>query len=57
MASKKGMDPSSLLSSTVNFIAGSTLLMLKEVFFVDFLVDDKDVIYKPVPKPGGGGSA
>ena len=27
MVSKKGMDPSSLLSSTVNFIAGSTLLM------------------------------
>ena len=27
IVSKKGMDPSSLLSSTVNLIAGSTLLM------------------------------
>ena len=27
MASKKGMEPSSLLSSTVNFMVGSTLLM------------------------------
>ena len=27
MVSKKGMEPSSLLSSTVNFIAGSTLFM------------------------------
>ena len=27
VVSKKGMDPSSLLSSTVNFMAGSTLLM------------------------------
>ena len=27
MVSKKGMDPSSLLSSNVNFMAGSTLLM------------------------------
>ena len=27
IVSKKGMEPSSLLSSTVNFIAGSTLLM------------------------------
>ena len=27
MVSKKGMEPSSLLSSTVNFMAGSTLLM------------------------------
>ena len=27
LVSKKGMDPSSLLSSTVNFMAGSTLFM------------------------------
>ena len=27
--------------------------MLKEVFFVNFLVDDKGVIYKPAPEPGG----
>ena len=27
IVSKDGMDPSSLLSSTVNFMAGSTLLM------------------------------
>ena len=28
--------------------------MLKEAFFIDFLVDDKGVIHKPVPEPGGG---
>ena len=54
MVSKKGMDPSSLLSSTVNVIAGSTPLdVLKEVLFVDFLVDDKGVIHKPAPEPRG----
>ena len=53
MVSKKGMDPSSLLSSTVNFIAGvNTVNVLKEVLFVDFLVDDKGVIHKPAPEPG-----
>ena len=58
MVSKKGMDPSSLLSSTVNLIAGSTLLMCwRKALFVDFLVDDKGVIHKPVPEPRGiGGS-
>ena len=29
--------------------------MLKEVLFVDILVDDKGVIHKPVPEPGGWG--
>ena len=54
MVSKKGMDPSSLLSSTVNFMAGSTLLMcLEEALFVDFLVDDKGIIHKPAPEPRG----
>ena len=53
MVSKKGMDPSSLLSSTVNLIAGSTLLMFEGVLFIDFLVDDKGVILKPVPEPRG----
>ena len=28
--------------------------MLKEVLFVDFLVDDKGVIHIPVPELGGG---
>ena len=28
--------------------------MLKEVLFIDFLVDDKGVIHKPVPEPGDG---
>ena len=32
MVSKKGMEPSSLLSSTVNFMAGSTLLMCWSLF-------------------------
>ena len=56
MVSKKGMEPSSLLSSTVNLMAGSTLLIvLKEVLFVDLLVDDKGVIHKPAPNPRGWG--
>ena len=33
----------------------NTVNVLKEVLFVDFLVDDKGVIYKSAPKPGGGG--
>ena len=28
--------------------------MLEEVLFIDFLVDDKGVIHKTVPEPGGG---
>ena len=57
MVSKKGMEPSSLLSSTVNFMAGvNTIDVLEEVIFVNFLVDDKSVIHKPVPELGGGGS-
>ena len=43
IVSKKGMEPSSLLSSTVNFMAGSTLFVLKEALFVGLLVDDKGV--------------
>ena len=58
IVSKKGMEPSSLLSSTVNLMAGSTLLMcLKEALFIGFLVDDKGVIYIPAPEPGGVGSS
>ena len=30
--------------------------MLEEVLFIDFLVDDKGVIHKPVPEPGGWGA-
>ena len=29
--------------------------VLKEVLFIDFLVDDKGVIHKPAPEPGGVG--
>ena len=29
--------------------------VLEEVIFVNFLVDDKGVIHKPAPEPGGGG--
>ena len=34
-----------------------TVNMLKEALFVDFLVDDKGVIHKPVPEPRGLGAA
>ena len=32
----------------------NTVDVLKEASFVGFLVDDKGVIYIPVPEPGGG---
>ena len=34
----------------------NTVNVLKEVLFVDLLVDDKGVIHKPVTKPSGRGS-
>ena len=58
IVSKKGMEPSSLLSSTVNLIAGSTVDVLEEALLVGFLVDDKGVIYIPATEPRRvGGSA
>ena len=55
IVSKKGMEPSSLLSSTVNLMSGSTLFMcLKETLFVGLLVDDKGIIHIPAPELGGG---
>ena len=56
IVSKKGMDPSSLLSSTVNLMAGvNTVYVLKEALFIDLLVDDKGAIYIPAPELGGWG--
>ena len=58
MVSKNGKDPSSLLSPTVNFMAGSnTVYVLKEALFIDLLVDDKGVIHIPVPDPRGCGDS
>ena len=34
----------------------NTVYVLKEALFVGFLVDDKGVIYIPVPEPGGWGA-
>ena len=34
----------------------NTVDVLKEALFFDFLVDDKGVIYKPAPEPGGFGA-
>ena len=34
----------------------NTVDVLKEALFVGFLVDDKGVIHKPVPEPGGLGA-
>ena len=34
----------------------NTIYVLKDTLFVDFLVDDKDVIHKPVPEPRGVGA-
>ena len=34
----------------------NTVNVLKEVLFVGFLVDDKGVIHKPAPEPGGWGA-
>ena len=33
----------------------NTVDVLKEALFIDFLVDDKGVIYIPAPEPGGWG--
>ena len=55
IVSKKGMEPSSLLSSTVNLMAGSTLYVLNAAMFIGFLVDDKGVIHIPAPELGGWG--
>ena len=35
----------------------NTVDVLKEALFISFLVDDKGVIYIPVPEPGGGWGA
>ena len=52
MVSKKGMDPSSLLSSHCEpYGRVNTGYVLEEALFVDLLVDDKGVINKPVPEP------
>ena len=55
IVSKKGMDPSSLLSSTVPYGRVNTVYVLKEALFVSFLVDDKSVIHIPAPEPRGVG--
>ena len=34
----------------------NTVYVLKEALFVDLLVDDKGVIHKPAPEPGGLGA-
>ena len=57
MVSKKGMEPSSLLSSTVKLYGRvNTVNVLKEALFVYLLVDDKGVIHIPAPEPRGWGS-
>ena len=33
----------------------NTVNVSEEVLFIDFLVDDKDVIHKPASEPGGVG--
>ena len=49
-----GMAPFGWVPSTVNLIAGSTLLMWSGKFlFVSLFLDDPCVIHKPVPCPGG----
>ena len=35
----------------------NTVYVLKEALFVDLLVDDKSVIYKPAPEPRGVGGS
>ena len=34
----------------------NTVCVLKEALFIDFLVDNKGVIHKPAPEPGGWGA-
>ena len=57
MVSKKGMEPSSMLSLYCIFYGRvNTVNVLEEVLFIDFLVDDKGVIHKPAPEPRGWGA-
>ena len=54
MVSKKGMEPSSLDYSTVNWMEGSTVLMcLKNSSFVWLMLYHKGIINIPLPHPGG----
>ena len=56
IVSKKGMEPSSLLSSTVNLMAGSTLLMCcRKLCLLASLWMTKVVIHIPAPVFGGVG--
>ena len=58
IVSKKGMDPSSLLSSTVKpYGRVNTVYVLKEALFIDLLVDDKGVIHIPAPELWGVGGS
>ena len=54
IVSKKGMDPSSLVVLYCKpYGRVNTVDVLKEAMFVGLLVDDKGVIYIPVPEPRG----
>ena len=55
VVSKKGIALSSLLFSTVNLMARSTLNVLKEVLFIFFPLDNPSVIHIPEPYFGVGG--
>ena len=56
IVSKKGMEPSSLLSSTVNLMAGSTLLMCcRKLCLLASLWMTKVSIHIPAPEFGGVG--
>ena len=54
MVSRKGMEPSSFASSTVNWMDGSTVLdELEELFLMCLMLQHKGIIYIPFPYPGG----
>ena len=58
MVSKKGMDPSLLVVLHCKLYGRvNTVNVLKEVLFIDLLMDDKGVIHKPVPEPGWVGGS
>ena len=54
MVSKKGMEPSSLLSSCKFYGRVNTVNVLEEVLFIDFLVDDKASSTNLCQNLGGG---
>ena len=54
---QEGDEPILLVVHCKLYGRANTINVLKEVLFVDLLVDDKGVIHIPAPEPGWGGGS